>query len=177
MKPIPNFPNYFVDTSGNIYSMKPRSRYAPWPVFPRKRKLSIDSNGYQLVRLYKDGRGFTQKVARLVLETFVGLCPEGMEACHGSKGKLDDSLQNLCWGTHSKNQGEDRLRDGIDNRGEKNGHAKLTRKDVWEIRTLKGHKTNREVAKMFGIGRSNVSLIQLGKTWAWLDSASLNQEQ
>jgi len=32
-------------------------------------------------------------------------------------GGLDNSLSNLSWGTLSKNNGEDRLRDGVSNDG------------------------------------------------------------
>jgi hypothetical protein len=56
--------------------------------------------GYLGVFLGKRRRGY---VHRFVLETFVGPCPEGMEACHGPNGVSDNSLANLRWDTKSAN--------------------------------------------------------------------------
>jgi hypothetical protein len=50
-------------------------------------------------------------VHRLVLLAFVGPCPEGLEARHGSGGSKDNRLVNLSYGTSSQNT-QDRYRDG-----------------------------------------------------------------
>jgi len=109
-----------------------------------------------------------KKVGRAMLETFVGPCPKGMELCHGPNGKADDSLKNLCWGTRSKNMGEDRLRDGIDKRGEKHPLAKLNRRQVRKIRSLAGKVTYRKIAPQFNISWQLVGLIVNRINWAWL---------
>lgn len=51
-------------------------------------------------------------VHRIVLEAFVGPCPEGMEALHENDDPGDNRLANLTWGTRSDNQ-HDRVRNGI----------------------------------------------------------------
>lgn len=43
-------------------------------------------------------------VHRLVLETFVGQCPEGMECDHVNRDRSDNRLQNLRWVPHKENQ-------------------------------------------------------------------------
>lgn len=49
------------------------------------------------------GRGQSRDVHVLVLEAFVGPCPEGKEALHGNDVGNDNRLANLRWGTRSEN--------------------------------------------------------------------------
>lgn len=59
------------------------------------------TNGYLKVRLGGDN---WRLVHRLVLEAFVGPCPDGMECLHGNDVRNDARLMNLRWGTHKENQ-------------------------------------------------------------------------
>lgn len=52
-------------------------------------------------------------VHQLVLETFVGPAPEGMEACHNDGNPANNWVSNLRWDTHSGNM-MDRRRHGTD---------------------------------------------------------------
>lgn len=64
------------------------------------------NSGYQQVYSSVDGvRGY-HLVHRLVLEAFVGPCPEGMEACHNNGDRSDNRLENLRWDTHENNTSE-----------------------------------------------------------------------
>ena len=49
------------------------------------------------------GIGGTKYIHRLVLEAFVGPCPEGMETCHNNGVRTDNRLENLRWDTSSAN--------------------------------------------------------------------------
>lgn len=71
----------------------------------RGRVLTSGTNrhGYPLVALADTGIVRSKKVHRLVLEAFVGLCPEGMEACHGNGVRSDNRLDNLRWDTRREN--------------------------------------------------------------------------
>lgn len=64
---------------------------------------------YLIVALY-DGHGKrTEKfVHHVVLETFVGPRPEGMEARHLNGNHSDNRLRNLAWGTRAQN-GQDKI--------------------------------------------------------------------
>jgi len=62
-------------------------------------KPGNDRDGYQLVGLCQDGQRSTRKVHRLVLEAFVGPCPDGHQTRHLNGDKQDNSLGNLAWGT------------------------------------------------------------------------------
>ena len=161
MKPISNWPGYFGDKYGSVHSTK----------FGKLRKLKTykDSHGYHNIVLCHIGKKHHKRVGRLMLETFVGPCPSGMECCHGYRGKSDDSLKNLSWGKKSKNCSEDRVRDGTDSRGEKNGRAKLNRKQVIKIRSLAGEMTQEEIAKKFGVHQTQIGFIVRRKKWDWLN--------
>lgn len=60
--------------------------------------------GYVIVGLsYAGGKSVQKRVHRLVLEAFVGPCPDGMECCHGPGGPSDNRLDNLRWDTREEN--------------------------------------------------------------------------
>lgn len=66
---------------------------------------------YLVVRLSKNGWGENGLVHRLVLEAFVGPCPEGQEGCHNNGDVLNCRLTNLRWDTKSSNN-LDRVKHG-----------------------------------------------------------------
>ncbi len=101
-------------------------------------KLNLDSRGYLYFCYYKYGIKSTMKVHRFVAMIFLGdRTSEGLIVTHGRKGKLDNSLKNLSWGTYSDNNGPDRERDGTTNRGERHWKAKLTEEQVLQIPGLR----------------------------------------
>ena len=59
------------------------------------------------------------RVHRLVLEAFVGPCPDGMEGCHNDGVPTRNHLGNLRWDTQSENM-YDRVRHGV------HAHARKT---------------------------------------------------
>jgi hypothetical protein len=82
----------------------------------RIRSLKYNLDRPRLIKSRPDGRGYyqiilfdnysvrkTYNVARLVLETFVGPCPVGMEASHLDGMKDNNSLENLIWESHKDN--------------------------------------------------------------------------
>lgn len=72
-------------------------------------KLKKHSNGYACISIRKDGKYYDFLVHRLVLETFVGPCPENMECLHGDGNKTNNNVDNLRWGTRVEN-----IQDSID---------------------------------------------------------------
>jgi hypothetical protein len=64
---------------------------------------SPDRHGYPHVILCRDGMSHSVKVHVLVLRTFLGPPPEGMEARHLDDDPTNPVLRNLVWGTRSEN--------------------------------------------------------------------------
>jgi HNH endonuclease len=95
-------PRYRVWESGEVESVF--RRYAGGKIL---RPMLLKSRGgtpYHAVRLYPgDGTFRDWAVHSLVLETFVGARPDGLEARHLNGDSLDNRLVNLAWGTHSEN--------------------------------------------------------------------------
>lgn len=64
---------------------------------------SITKKGYRNYVLCVNGTKKYCQGHRLVLQAFVGPCPEGMEACHNNGNPADNRLENLRWDTPSSN--------------------------------------------------------------------------
>jgi len=152
MRAISGFPGYFATEGGNIYSIKRRGRHGGYGPL-HKLVPTRDREGYLIVNLYRGGKPHLRMVHRLVLETFIGPRPLGMECCHGPSGKLDNSIGNLVWGTRSKNYGEDRVRDGTHCRGERHPFAKLN--------SLQARVIRRAYSKRGGGGLSGPALARV----------------
>ena len=70
-------------------------------------------NGYLSVSMRdSEGKKKTHLIHRLVLSTFTGPCPEGLEARHLNDKNTDNRLDNLEWGTRLQN-----VKDRFRNRG------------------------------------------------------------
>ena len=69
------------------------------------------SCGHFGVDLCREGIATCKHVHRLVMAAWIGPCPDGEQVRHGPKGKLDNSVANLCYGTSSED-GFDKRRDG-----------------------------------------------------------------
>ena len=172
MKTIPNFPDYSITKDGRIWS-KPRkdsSSHIQGGIWIKPRKYS--RHKYLYVILYANTRKHTCKIHRLVLETYVGLCPEGMECRHLDGNPANNKLENLCWGTHAENM-QDRILHGMGSRGEKHKEAKLTEQQVRQIIYIHRTKlfTQEEIANQYDISRTIISRIVNKKLWGHLWAA------
>jgi len=165
-KPVPGYEG--------LYDASDQGRIRSW----HKIGLTCDSlrkspkilSGYRdryiRVRLRKGRTANTLLVHRLVLETFVGPCPPGMECCHNNGNKHDNRVENLRWDTRSANM-LDAVEHDEHNCGEKYGRSKLTDKQVLEIRRLyaMGDHTYKQLSEKFGTDRSNIGQIVRRVTW------------
>lgn len=129
-------------------------------------KTPTDSWGYPIVHLQVRERSQTVRIHLLVLEAFVGSRPAGLEGCHENDNKLDARLNNLRWDTPASNR-QDAIRNDRTTKGVRNPTARLTEKDVQNIRTLcfRGWRASL-IAEVFGIDRKQVRNIRNGVQWA-----------
>lgn len=110
-RPLRGSEFYRVGNDGSVWSCRiPRKRHGigPWA----KLKPSADGCGYRQVCVTLDGERKVFMLHRLVLEAFVGPCPEGMECLHADNNKDNCELSNLSWGTHAQNV-QQAFRDGV----------------------------------------------------------------
>jgi len=172
-KDIPEFEGrYAISNMGRAKSLERDVPYATIYLQHRSEcilALSFTDDGYPRINLYQErSKHFVRKIHQLVLEAFVGPCPEGMEARHLNGNKLDNRLANLTWGTRLENMRDRKEQGGYDLRGEKHPSNKLTDKQVIEIRKMhaSGKLTHRAIANKYNVCRSTITCILRGKTWS-----------
>ena len=120
---------------------------------------------YYQVSLRRTDKSPYRKVHHLVLEAFVGLRPQGTEACHNNGNRLDNDLSNLRWGTKSENY-QDRHKHGTTNDGVRNGRAKLTPEKVEVIRKrIADGDSPKVIAKDYKVTATAIRLIKTGRNW------------
>lgn len=147
---------YEVSDMGRVRSI--RGRYCGRILSP-----GPHPGGYPLMHLYRNGRRIARTLHSLVAAAFIGPRPRGQEVRHKDGVKTNCRAENLSYGTHRQNEA-DKLAHGTLPLGEKNAAAKLTARDVREIRRRAGERQE-DLAKEFGCTFSNISAIQLRKSW------------
>jgi len=169
MKAIPGHKNYFANKKGDIFSNRIHPKYNKYGLL-RKLNPTKMPTGYKAVTIY----GKSQKAHRLILFTFVGPCPDRMEACHNDGIRDNNKLSNLRWDT-PKNNHSDRKNHGTLLGGCKNPRAKL---NTLQVRIIRKYPTYRgcltHLAEYFNMSKTNISDIRAGKTWNTLINISKN---
>lgn len=111
-RPVLGFENlYQVSNHGRVWSHHKHKLLALSSKHPK--------TGHLYVSLHPgDGTRKMCKVHRLVLEAFVGPCPEGQQGRHLNDISDDNRLKNLLWGTPRDNA-HDKIRNGHDHQKNK----------------------------------------------------------
>lgn len=88
---------------------------------------------------------------------------EAAHSCgNGRKGCVNP--KHLSWKTSKENKA-DKLLHGTHNRGERHNMAKLTEEQVRSILSIRGEKTQKEIAEMYGVSEMTISRIYSGEAW------------
>jgi hypothetical protein len=90
---LKDFEDYVVHSNGDIYSLK-RNR------FLIKQK---DKDGYEYIRLHKNGKQYRKLIHRLVAECFIHTDDTKLEVNHINGIKSDNDYRNLEWCTRIEN--------------------------------------------------------------------------
>lgn len=168
-KDIPGYEGeYQASTEGRIKSLRRMVLSKNWSTgLPFERSVperilrpgQFCKSGHVSVVLRRGTKG--KPVHQLIMLTFVGPPPEGMEVLHNDGNPKNNRLENLRYGTRTENI-LDVLRIG-------KVWRKLNIDDVHAIRkALSQGLTGSAVAKMFGVSESTISSIKRGATFAWL---------
>ena len=99
---------YSVSSRGRVRREKPGRNTWPGRILSTRRR----ARSYPYIKMVNGNHEESRYLHRIVLESFRGMCPKGMEARHMDDNKLNDNLSNLKWGTHKQNF-EDVKRNGI----------------------------------------------------------------
>ena len=143
-KNIKDLPGYEISSFGRVKSNKLNE--------PRIMKPS-KSRGYFRVCFSVEGINYYKSVHRLVLENFVGECPNNMEGSHLDGNKENNNLQNLVWEST------------IDN-NRRCSHVKLNLLKISWIRLLlKRDFSPKIIAKKLGISETHIYNIKNNKRW------------
>lgn len=157
-KPIPGYEHgYEVSNLGRVKSLKRGKE--------KLLKPGLISGGYYHVILFKDGKGKTHKVHRLVMLAFIG--ESDLDVNHINGIKTDNRLENLEYCTASENTQhayDTGLKTGL--KGERNPSSKLTKACVERIKYGHQGMTQQAIAKIYDIDRSLVGYIRQGKLWS-----------
>ncbi len=159
---IENFPNYRIDSTGNI-----------WSIRTKRCKLMNPYTfkfGYKMVCLHRDGKFFNFLVHRLVAKSFIPNPENKPFVCHKNDNPSDNRVNNLFWGTQKDNM-DDMISKGrkVIVKGVDAPTAKLTDERIIFIR---GYPTywgaQKELATMFNVSASTISEILAGNKWKHL---------
>lgn len=119
---------------------------------------TVNSKGYRKISI--NGRQiYAHRLAWLLAK---GEWPKDV-INHKNGNKLDNRLANLEDIPHGQNTRHGFLAGYMNNRGERNGSAKLTASDVLRIRSMNG--SCNQIAKQFGVAGFTVSRIRKGELW------------
>ena len=111
-----------------------------------------------------DGRPRNRRVHRLMYEKEIGPIPDGLDVLHRCDNPVCVNPEHLFLGTHADNMKDCADKGRLpDRRGQKAPNAKLTADQVTAIRA--STRSQRAIAKDFGITQAAVSLIKTGRTW------------
>lgn len=171
-RPIQGLPGYFIGADGTPWSARVIGRaggalrqpedWAPLSIYRRPYGAR-----YCVVcfRPTPGGAVVQRYVHRLVLEAFVGPCPDGMECLHADFDTANNRASNLRWGTHLENIG-DGVRQGRHSHGERHPAAKLNESAVRTIRRLAAEGVrHRVIAEPLGISPRYVSAVVCRRVW------------
>lgn len=142
---IPGFPRFIVSDRGNIRVWRDNMAF---PIQSRS-----DKDGYRIVTIWNRKRYYTKKVHRLVLEAFVGPCPEGYVCDHINTVRDDNRLGNLRWVSQRDNCRNPLSRDNRTNHGNR----------VRCVETGKEYVSVSAASRDTGASRSHIGEVCKGK--------------
>lgn len=151
--------NYKISTNGRVMNVK-TGRVIVSQI------TGVSPNARIMVHLWKNNKRKAAALGRLVLQTFVGPCPEGMECCHSPDRDIwNCKLDNLRWDTRLSNA-EDKRKHGTLPLGENHWKAVLDIPTVKLIRQL--HVSGLSYVKIGKrLGRPSTTIRAVVKRWNW----------
>jgi len=153
---INEFPNYSVDTEGNVFNKKNKI------LKPR----FCGQGNYYAVCLCKDGNCKQQYIHRLVAKAFLKNPNNKYSVNHKDGNKNNNKLSNLEWATGIE-QNNHAFSIGLTPTGEGVANSKLKEYEVHEIRNNTTMR-NKELAIKYNVSQALISLIKYRRVWKYI---------
>ena len=161
-RPVAGFPLYEVSNRGQLrvrISGRIIAGHAEYRNgVPRRLRVSLARNDKRV----------SKYMHQLVLETFVGPCPVGLEGCHNDGNPFHNDLSNLRWDTHSSNA-LDSVRHGTQlpfPRGHDHPLSKLNLDQIIAIRSQpERYGILSKLAREYGVSATAIMNIRNRKVW------------
>lgn len=100
---VPDFPGYVAGTDGSVWSERNNAGKVSGE-WKRLRPL-ISRKGYLLVTLRRNAKSFLMSIHKIVLLSFVGPRPDGMQCRHyPDRDPANNAIVNIAWGTRQQNE-------------------------------------------------------------------------
>lgn len=130
-------------------------------------KQYVNPKGYCTVCVYINANGKTKEIQLFVAKAFIPNLENKPQVNHIDGIKNNNKLNNLEWNTCKENINH-AWRTGLRKKqlGEECSSVVLTEKDVLEIRAIGSNLTQKEIAKIYRVSRSNIGLILNRLRWS-----------
>lgn len=130
----------------------------------------LNKDGYGVLRAGKVDGYRTQGAHRISFQLAGGTIPEGKSVCHTCDNPGCVNPNHLWVGSNQDNV-DDSVRKGRWTRGEKSGMAKLTDKDVREMRERYPAESYEAIARAFRVSKKTARSAIIGETWKHVEGA------
>lgn len=161
-KDIPNYEGFYQASNlGRIRSL-PRNGTIKAVKIITQGKTKF---GRLKIILRKSGVVKTFNTHRLIAQTFISNTENKPCINHKDHNPLNNNIENLEWVTHSENMKYDFITKYRTHRGDNHNNRKLNSFDVKVIRFLKVKLSQKDIAYMFDVCRTNITLILNNKIW------------
>jgi hypothetical protein len=165
---IAGFWGYQVSSCGRVRSFRGH-RGAPLNCSHFIRQVA-NPDGYLGIEIEAKKRS----VSRLVAGAFVGPCPTGQQVAHLDGCKTNNHASNLAWVTAEENS-RHRTLHGTQNRGMRGHTHQLTDAQVaLVIDRLAAGVRQCDIAREFGVSRTLIYGIKVGRTWKHIPRGASN---
>jgi hypothetical protein len=162
-KDIPGAEGYQVSNTGKVRSFRSSGRRPRLISAPHL--LAPASTGARRQYQFVNVAGKQRYVHRLVIETFSGPRPPGLDCRHLDGNSRNNHISNLRWSTRRENL-RDKLLHGTHQKGERHARAVLTETQVVEIRRRHAQGTSyRKLAEEYNVSTGHVGAICNRLTW------------
>tara|TARA_R110000796_G_scaffold171070_3_gene288036 strand:+ start:63 stop:584 length:522 start_codon:yes stop_codon:yes gene_type:complete len=125
-------------------------------------KPGKSKSGYLIISLYKNKRGKSHIVHRLIINTFIP-CLDKKEVNHIDGDKSNNKLDNLEWCDRSYNIKHAYDNNLKSNKGSEVSWAKLTDSDILDIR--KSIDNNSILGEKYNVSKGHISKIRNIRVW------------